>query len=67
MTQETPYMTDRLARIAQIHAYAEAAQRPINTSEMDEIDRLSEELRSYEAKKWLDERQPIPAGATSAA
>ena len=53
-TTETPYTTDRRVRIAQIHAWAEAAQRPLNTSEMDEIDRLSEEMRA-EAKQWLDQ------------
>jgi len=57
--------TERQNQINDHHARAMRFQRPLTTWEMDEIDRLSAEMRA-ESLAWMNERSPIPAGSTNA-
>jgi hypothetical protein len=62
-----PPMTnkDRMALIEEIHAFAEQRKRELTVAEMDEIDRLTDQIHK-EKLAWMNERSPIPSGATNA-
>jgi len=62
-----PPMTnaDRMALIIEIHGIAVQQRRELTVAEMDAIDRLRDQIHK-EQLAWMNERSPIPAGATNA-
>ena len=58
--------SERHARIDAIYDLAAREHRPVTLEELDEIERLSQEIYA-ESHRWLNSTLPIPEGASQAA